>query len=132
MSITYTSTDAKFDNTFSSHFWGEVTSGMDIPDLPNSQIAVRGGFVSNQGWFGDITLYSYGNTCSVADCSLGTEIESYTVIDLSLSKQLNKKIDFYMTVENIIDEKDIVSRAPKNGARAQKPRTLVLGFRFKI
>ena len=132
MSITYTSTEATFDNTFSSNFWGEIESGMDIPDLPDSQIAVRGGFLSNQGWSGDVTLYSYGNTCSVADCSLGTEIESYTVIDLSLSKQLNKKIDFYMTVENIIDEKDIVARAPKNGARAQKPRTLVLGFRLKI
>ena len=132
MSITYTSTDATFDNTFSSHFWGEVTSGMDIPDLPNSQIAVRGGFVSEQGWLGDITLYSYGNTCSVASCSPGTEIDSYTVVDVSLSKQLNKDLDLYMRVENITDEKDIVARAPKNGARAQKPRSVAVGIRYRL
>tara|TARA_B100001013_G_scaffold10288_1_gene6200 strand:- start:195 stop:2399 length:2205 start_codon:yes stop_codon:yes gene_type:complete len=132
MSITYTSTKATFDNTFSSTFWGEVTSGMDIPDLPDTQIAVRGGFLSNHGWLGDVTLYSYGSTCSVASCNLGTEIDAYTVVDLSLSKLLKKNVDLYMKVENITDKKNIVSRAPKNGARAQKPRTVILGFRLKI
>ena len=132
MSITYTSTNATFDNTFSSDFWGEVTSGMDIPGLPNSQIAVRGGFVTNQGWLGDVTLYSYGNTCSVAGCSPGTEIDSYSVVDLSLSKQFNENIDIYLKVENITDEKDIVARAPKNGARAQKPRSTTVGIRFRL
>ena len=46
LSATYTSTDAEFDNTFDSDFWGSVSAGMEIPDLPDSQfydfiIAIR-------------------------------------------------------------------------------------------
>ena len=51
---------------------------------------------------------------------------------MSLSKQLNKSLDVYMIVENIFNEEDIIARAPKNGARAQKPRTAVFGLRLKI
>jgi len=132
ISAIYTSTDASFDNTFSSSFWGDVNAGMDIPDLPDSQLAIRGGFRTNSGFSGDATLYAYGNTCSVANCSSGTEIDSYRIVDMSLSKQINKSLDVYMIVENIFNEEDIIARAPKNGARAQKPRTTVFGLRLKI
>ena len=132
ISIIYTSTDASFDNTFSSSFWGDVSTGMDIPDLPDSQLAIRGGFRTDAGLSGDATLYSYGSTCSVANCSSGTQIDSYRITDVSLSKQINERVDVYMIVENIFNEEDVVARAPKNGARAQKPRTTLFGFRLKI
>ncbi|HIO04270.1 MAG TPA: TonB-dependent receptor [Gammaproteobacteria bacterium] len=132
LSLTYTSTEATFENTFSSSFWGNVTSGMDIPDLPDSQLALRGGFLTITGWKGDATVYSYGSTCSIASCSSGTKIDSYTVLDLSLSKSISDKLDLYTVIENITDERDVVARAPKNGARAQKPRTVLVGLRWKI
>ena len=131
LSLTYTSTEATFENTFSSSFWGNVTSGMDIPDLPDSQLALRGGFLTITGWKGDATVYSYGSTCSIASCSSGTKIDSYTVLDLSLSKSISDKLDLYTVIENITDERDVVARAPKNGARAQKPRTVLVGLRWK-
>jgi hypothetical protein len=37
-----------------------------------------------------------------------------------------------MNIENITDEIDVVARAPKNGARAQKPRTAIFGLRLEI
>ena len=132
ISAVFTSTDASFDNSFSSSFWGNVTTGMDIPDLPDTQLAIRGGFRTDSGLTGDATLYSYGSTCSVASCSPGTEIDKYRVMDISLSKQINEKLDVYMIVENIFNEEDIIARAPKNGARAQKPRTTFFGLRLKI
>ena len=132
ISAIYTSTDASFDNTFSSSFWGDVYAGMDIPDLPDSQLAIKGGFRTNSGFSGDATLYAYGSTCSVASCSSGTEIDSYRIVDMSLSKQINDSIDVYLIVENIFDQEDIIARAPKNGARAQKPRTAVFGLRIKL
>ena len=132
ISAIFTSTDASFENAFSSSFWGDVTTGMDIPDLPDSQLAIRGGFRTDAGLSGDVTLYSYGSTCSLASCSLGTEIDSYRVMDVSLSKQVNERLDIYMIVENIFNEEDIIARAPKNGARAQKPRTTLFGLRLKI
>lgn len=132
LSLTYTSTEATFKNTFSSSFWGNVTSGMDIPDLPDSQLALRGGFLTIAGWKGDATVYSYGSTCSIASCSSGTKIDPYMILDLSLSKSVSDKLDLYTVIENITDERDVVARAPKNGARAQKPRTVLVGLRWKI
>ena len=45
---------------------------------------------------------------------------------------MNDKFALYMVVENISDEEDIVARAPKNGARAQKPRSMTVGIRYRL
>ena len=132
LSMVYTSTDASFDNTFYSDFWGSVTSGMDIPDLPDSQLALQAGFETKSGLRGNATYYAYGSTCSVASCAAGTSVDSYSVIDASLTKMMSKKLDVYMVVENMTDEIDVVARAPKNGARAQKPRSFTVGVRYRL
>jgi Fe(3+) dicitrate transport protein len=132
LSMVYTSTDASFDNTFDSDFWGSVTSGMDIPDLPDSQLALQAGFETQTGLRGSATYYSYGSTCSVASCAAGTSVDSYNVIDASLTKMISGQLDVYVVVENITDETDIVARAPKNGARAQKPCSLTVGVRYRL
>ena len=132
LSMVYTSTDASFDNTFDSDFWGSVTSGMDIPDLPDSQLALQAGFETQSGLRGSATYYAYGSTCSVASCAAGTSIDSYNVIDASLTKIMSNKLDVYMVIENITDETDVVARAPKNGARAQKPRSFTVGVRYRL
>ena len=132
LSMVYTSTDASFDNTFDSDFWGSVTSGMDIPDLPDSQLALQAGFETQSGLRGSATYYSYGSTCSVASCAAGTSVDSYNVIDASLTKMISDQLDVYMVVDNITDETDVVARAPKNGARAQKPRSFTVGVRYRL
>ena len=38
--LVYTHTDAEFDSTFDSSFWGAVDRGMNIPNVPETQIAV--------------------------------------------------------------------------------------------
>ena len=132
LSMVYTSTDASFDNTFESDFWGTVASGMDIPDLPDSQLALQAGFATQTGLRGSATYYAYGSTCSVASCAAGTSVDSYNVIDASLTKLVNDQLAVYMVVENITDEIDVVARAPKNGARAQKPRSFTVGVRYRL
>ena len=132
LSAIYTSTDAEFDNTFDSDFWGSVTAGMEIPDLPDSQLALQAGFETENGLSGSATFYSYGSTCSVASCAPGTEIDSYNVIDASLTKAVNEAMDVYMVVSNITDETDVIARAPKNGARAQMPRSILVGIRYRL
>ena len=132
LSVVYTSTGAEFDNTFDSNFWGSVTSGMDIPDLPDSQLALQAGFKNQNGLSGSATFYSYGSTCSLASCVSGTQIDSYNVIDASLTQIINESLDVYLVVSNLTDETDVVARAPKNGARAQKPRSFTLGVRYRL
>ena len=132
VSLTYTYTDAQFDSSFKSSFWGNVNSGMNLPDLPDTQLALSAGFDMENGFSGEATLYSYGSTCSVAACTTGTQVDSYNVIDVSLAKELSEKIDIYLVVENVTDEEDVVARAPKNGARAQKPITTTVGIRYRF
>ena len=132
LSAVYTSTDAEFDNTFDSDFWGSVAAGMEIPDLPDSQLALQAGFETENGLSGNATLYSYGSTCSVASCAAGTEIDSYNVIDASLTKAVNEAMEVYMVVSNVTDETDVIARAPKNGARAQMPRSILVGIRYRL
>tara|TARA_B110000459_G_scaffold74067_2_gene83302 strand:+ start:4309 stop:6492 length:2184 start_codon:yes stop_codon:yes gene_type:complete len=132
LSLVYTSTDAEFENTFESDFWGDVTTGMDIPDLPDSQLALTAGFETVNGLRGSATLYSYGSTCSVASCAAGTEIDSYNVMDASLTQAINESLSVYVVAANLTDETDVIARAPKNGARAQQPRTFIVGIRYRL
>ena len=41
-------------------------------------------------------------------------------------------MSIYTVVENITDDVDIVSRAPKNGARSQKPKSMKVGFTYNF
>ena len=132
LSAVFTSTDAEFNNTFDSDFWGSVTAGMEIPDLPDSQLALQAGFETQDGLTGSATFYSYGSTCSVASCAAGTEVDSYNVIDASLTQAINESLDVYLVVSNLTDETDVIARAPKNGARAQMPRSFLVGVRYRL
>ena len=130
--LSFTSTDAEFKNTFSSSFWGNVSAGMAIPDLPETQLALSAGFDTGNGWSGTATAYSFGGTCSVASCEAGTKVDSYNTLDLTLNREISEKIDLYLTMTNLADNEDIVARAPKNGARAQASRITLIGARFKF
>lgn len=132
VSLSYTATDTEFRNTFSSSFWGDVTSGDDIPDLPDSQLALSVGVNSGNGWSGNLTFYSFGDTCSVASCAAGTKIDSHSEVDIVVRREISENIDAYLTVMNLTDEEDIVARSPKNGARAQFPRAALVGIRWRF
>jgi Fe(3+) dicitrate transport protein len=132
LSAVFTSTDAEFNNTFDSDFWGSVTAGMEIPDLPDSQLALQASFETQDGLSGSATFFSYGSTCSVASCAAGTEVDSYSLIDASLTQAINESLDVYLVVSNLTDETDVVARSPKNGARAQMPRSFLVGVRYRL
>ena len=72
--------------------------------------ALQAGFEIQTGLRGSATYYAYGSTCSVASCGVGTLIDSYNIIDASLTKMVSDKLDIYMVVENITDEIDVVAR----------------------
>ena len=130
--LVYTHTDAEFDSTFDSSFWGDVDRGMNIPNVPETQIAVVLGADFQNGWEADLRGLYYGSTCSVAACSANTNIDSNSMLDLSVKREINEKTDLYFMVENLFDSEDIVARAPKNGIRTQRPRSYSLGVRYRF
>ena len=59
-------------------------------------------------------------------------IDSYSYVDLSIRKRVSEKLDVYGVLENATDNEDIAARAPKSGARSQKPQTFKVGFSYKL
>ena len=132
IAITYTSTDATFDNSFDSDYFGVVASGDDVPYIPSSVLAISAGFITESGWSGYMRMADHGSSCSTAACGAYENIEAYSYIDLSLRKRVNQNLDVYGGLENVTDNEDIAARAPKNGARSQKPQTFKVGFSYKF
>ncbi len=132
IAITYTSTDATFNNSFESDYFGVVASGDDLPYIPSSVLAISAGFITDTGWSGYMRMADHGSSCSTAACGTYENIEAYSYIDLSLRKRINENLDVYGVLENATDNEDIAARAPKNGARSQKPQTFKVGFSYKF
>ena len=68
----------------------------------------------------------------MASCPAGTEIDSHSELDLVITRKFSESLDGYLTIMNVTEEEDIVARAPKNGARAQMPRTALVGLRWRF
>ena len=128
--LNFTSSDGKFDSSFESSYWGNVNKGMKLPNMPDNQLSLTTGLVMDNGWSTMINLTSFGETCSVASCATDTTIDSYSVIDLSINKEINEKADAYLVIGNVTDSSDIIARAPKNGIRTQRPQYFNLGLRL--
>lgn len=126
--MTYTYTDAQFDNSFedSSDVWGDVTKGDKLPNLSDHQLQLRAGLAKAQ-WGLDLKVSYFSDTCSTAACATDEEIDAYTVVDVASRYQLSSATKLYANVDNLLDAEDVVARAPKNGARAQKPLTFIVG-----
>jgi len=132
IAITYTSTDATFDNSFDSDYWGTVAAGDDIPYIPSSVLALSAGFLTESGWSGYMRMADHGSSCSTAACGAYQNIEAYSYVDLTLRKRVNENLDVYGVLENATDNEDNAARAPKDGARSQKPQTFKVGFSYKF
>ena len=134
LGLTFTSTDAVFGNNFDDdgEYWGLVTEGDEVPYIPSRSMALVGGFVKSNGLSGNIRFVSKGKSCSTAACGEYQKIEAHSYMDFSLRKTLNESTDLYFVIENVTDREDLVARAPKDGARSQKPRTMKLGFTYNF
>ena len=132
IALAYTSTDATFNNSSESDYFGVVAAGDDLPYIPSSSMSLVVGFITDSGLSGNMRLIDVGSSCSIAACGPYNKIHAHTILDLNLRKALNDAKDVYVILENATDDEDIISRAPSDGARSQKPRTLKVGFSYRF
>ena len=132
ISISWTNTDATFKNSSDSDYFGTVAAGDDLPYIPSKQSSVVAGFITDNGLSGSARWVNVGSSCSLAACGTYNKIESHSYLDLSLRKAINDSMDVYVILENTSDRADLISRAPSEGARSQKPRTMKLGFTYNF
>ena len=130
ISVNYTSTDATFKNSSESDYFGLVAAGDDLPYIPDTQSSIIAGFITDNGLSGSARLVNVGSSCSIAACGIYNKIDSHSYLDLSIRKAINSSMDVYVILENTLDDEDLISRAPSEGARSQKPRTMKVGFSY--
>ena len=130
ISVNYTSTDATFKNSSESDYFGLVAAGDDLPYIPDTQSSIIAGFITDNGLSGSARLVNVGSSCSIAACGIYNKIDSHSYLDLSIRKAINSSMDVYVILEDTLDDEDLISRAPSEGARSQKPRTMKVGFSY--
>ena len=132
LSLTYSHVDSRFDSTFNhDDYWGDVQAGDPIPYLPKRQLSLRAG-VAWRNWRADLGRNSHSDSCSIAACTEFSRIDSWHRYDLSVAwESAAFGLQAYLAVHNLTDETNLVGRNP-SGARAQQPRTALLGLRYQI
>ena len=127
LTISATYTDPQFDTaTDGSDFWAGALPGNTFPYIPQWQFNARLGFLFgktdaflNYQWVDDVF--------TSADNS-GT-IDSYGLLDLSLTHHLREGLDLFGKVTNLTDEDYATTRLPA-GYRAGAPRLYSVGVNY--
>ena len=133
VTASYTYTRAEFKSSFSGSVWGNVEKGDRLPNLPPRQWRLNAALYLDNGLGGDLSLRHFDESCATAACLDFQQIDQHQVLDLALHYDLDDSTRFYLNVENLTaNEDDVVSRQPMAGARGQKPRTLLAGFRYRF
>jgi Fe(3+) dicitrate transport protein len=134
LSLVYTYTNAEFKSSFTgSSIWGEVSEGDKLPNLPENQLALNAGVLLDNGMSANLRLRYYDDTCATAACNQFEELDSWYSLDMALHYRMDDRTRFYVNLDNLTDnDGDIVSREPKAGARAQKPRTVLAGVSYSF
>ena len=133
LSLTYTFTDAEFRDDFDSDLFGLVSSGDDIPYVPQHQISTGIGLAYDiysldfDGHYVDAMPTVAGAAGSVSS----DKTDSYFVFDLSAQIEVAEKTNLYASIENLFDEEYVVARRPA-GARPGRPQTVFAGLRFEF
>jgi len=144
LQLVYTYTQAEFRSDFDSSFgeWGEVSSGDELPYVPEHKARLQIGIESpsrqqnakGAGWDAFAAVNYTGKMREVAgqgsyDPSLSTK--DTALVDLAATRYFNDGLSLKLKLQNVFDNDNIASRRPF-GARPVKPRTLsaTVGYKF--
>jgi len=131
VSVTYTHIDSEFDSDIAdTEFFGSVSKGDPLPYIPENQGLITAGLETDR-WAASLSANFVDATCVRASCGPFERTESSTVLDAAVQFSVNDRTTLTATVENLSDAADIVARTPY-GARPNKPRTAMIGVRFRL
>ncbi len=135
VSLSYTYTESEFKTSFDSGFdmWGDIEAGDELPYLPENQISLNLGLVSNQ-WDVNMIVRYIGEMLEASGDGVvlsGSKTEALTVVDMSASYNFNEYGLVYVKADNVFDTQEIVSRRPY-GARPSKPQQFQIGYQYRF
>ncbi len=112
----YTYTETAFQTDFDSSFsqWGNVREGDELPYIPEHVARLDLG-VSATKWSTNLGIRYTGEMREVAgqgEKREGEFTEDYTILDLSFNYALLDQWNLVLKIDNLTDEREIVSRRP--------------------
>ena len=127
-SVVYTLTDAQFESSFESAFFGSVSQGDALPYIARHQFYAETGLA-----FGPASLLVSANYTSQVrteagsgDISPDERIDERIVFDLAGRFALTEGLSLFARVDNLFDNAYAVARRP-SGLRPGAPRRFVAG-----
>ncbi len=134
-SFTYTYTKSEFLESFESDFeqWGDISDGDSVQYLPEHQLNFEIGLAANN-WETNLIVKYVSEMDEAAGDNVtlsGFKTESSVIVDVSASYDLGQYGRIYGKVDNLTDEAYIISRRPY-GARPNKPRQFVIGYKYQF
>lgn len=135
LAAVYTFTQGEFLTSFNSSFgeWGNVTTGDELPNVPEHQLTLSAGLESAT-WRTSLSM-SYlsearatAGSGAIADTDL---IDSRTVFDIVGEIDVTRDASLFGSVQNISDEVYNVAWSP-SGARPGLPRTFLAGIKVQF
>jgi Fe(3+) dicitrate transport protein len=136
LALQYTWTNnAEFRSAFESGFepWGDVVSGDELPYIPEHQLQLTAGLVSEK-WRVNVAANYVGEmraTAGQGEIAFGEMIESHVVWDLLANLQFSERLSGYLKIDNLLDETYVAARRPA-GVRPGLPRTAYLGLNYRL
>jgi Fe(3+) dicitrate transport protein len=127
---TYTDATASEDNPEEG-----IEDGDQLAAIPENTFSLRLGLESPIGWNNYMVAKYTDEMCMDVGCNNGgtkfDRSEDIFVVDYISRYAINDAALVFLKVENLFDERDIVSRQP-DGARPNKPRTASLGVEYRF
>ncbi len=136
VSLKYTWTnEAEFKSAFDSGFapWGEVEAGDALPYIPEHQLRLGAGLVSERFRMNLAASYigELRTEAGQGPYDPKTSIESRIIWDAIARWNFTDNLSTYIKIDNLLDETYIASRRP-SGVRPGLPRTAYLGLTFRL
>ncbi len=132
LSLTYTYTEARFQNSFESEFsgWGEVAAGDQLPYLANHQFSFIFG-LEHRLFSLNLSSRYMGKMRSApgqGDVAAEESIDAYFVVDASARYRLHEHLAFFASLTHLTNRVYAVARRPA-GLRPGMPRAFTLGLK---
>jgi len=131
LELAYTYTNTEFKESFDGDFWGDVSSGDELPYVPSDMlylnVGVNTGLVS-----GNVSLKHTAKMRTTAGSGSFDEssfTDAFTVVDASVNYDLKNNIVLSLHIKNLLDDNGVVARRPY-GVRPTMPRTVSLGLSY--
>jgi Fe(3+) dicitrate transport protein len=129
VTLSYTFTDTKLENSFNSTIWGNVESGDEIPYIAKNQLAITTAFETEKFNFALSGKYvdAFRTVAGTGFIPEKNKVGSNFIVDFSARYHITDHVSLMGNIINLLDNKYAVSRVP-SGLRPGHP----FGINFGI